>query len=69
MNDMSTQTTQTAQKELTSVRDLVWTARHQKVVDLTFLVSGIGGIIGIICGTLGIISGIIALRKKENELI
>jgi len=35
-------TTQTTQKELTSVRDLEWDARQQKVVVLTFLVSAAG---------------------------
>ncbi len=41
MKDMSTHTTQTPQKELTSVRDLEWTARQGKVVASTFLVFGI----------------------------
>jgi len=49
MKDMTTQTTQT---ELTSVRDLVWTARQQKVVALTFLVTGIGVALILGLGTL-----------------
>ena len=39
MKDM---TTQTIQKELTSVRDLEWNARQRKVVALTFVVSAAG---------------------------
>ena len=34
--------TQTIKKELTSVRDLEWDARQQRVVAWTFLVSAIG---------------------------
>ncbi len=41
MKDMTAQITQTPQKELTSVRDLEWTARQGKVVASTFLVFGI----------------------------
>ena len=35
-------TTQTTQKELTSVRGLEWDAKQQKVVALTFVVSAAG---------------------------
>ncbi len=35
-------TTQTTQKELTSVSDFEWDARQQKVVALTFVVSAAG---------------------------
>ena len=35
-------TTQTTQKELTSVRGLEWDARQQKVIALTFVVSAAG---------------------------
>jgi hypothetical protein len=42
MKDMSTQITQTTQKELNSVRDLEWTVKQAKVVASTFLVSGLG---------------------------
>jgi len=35
-------TTQTTQKEITSVRDLGWDARQQKIVVLTFVVSAVG---------------------------
>ena len=47
MKDMTTQTTQ---KELTSVRDFEWDARQQKVVALTFVVSaaGVALILGLI---------------------
>jgi hypothetical protein len=39
MKDMTTQTTQ---KEITSVRGLEWNARQRKVVSLTFVVSAVG---------------------------
>jgi len=52
MKDMSTQINQTTQKELTNVRNLVWTARQRKVVALTFLVSGIGVALILGLGTL-----------------
>jgi len=47
MKDMTTQTTQ---KELTSIRNLEWDARQQKVVALTFVVSaaGVALILGLI---------------------
>ena len=43
-------TTQTTQKELTSIGDLKWDAKHQKVVALTFVVSaaGVALILGLI---------------------
>jgi len=43
-------TTQTTQKELTSIRNLEWDARQQKVVALTFVVSaaGVALILGLI---------------------
>jgi len=49
---MSTQTTQTIQKELTSIRDLEWNAKQRKVVALTFLVSAIGIALVLGLGTL-----------------
>jgi len=52
VKDMTTQITQTPQKELTSVRDLEWTARQGKVVASTFLVSGIGVALILVLGTL-----------------
>ena len=42
MKDMSTQTTQTPQKEPTSTTSLVWDARQQKIVILSFLATGLG---------------------------
>ena len=35
-------TTQTTQKELTSIRDFEWDARQQKIIALTFVVSAAG---------------------------
>ena len=52
MKDMSTQITQTSQKELTSVRDLEWTAKQGKVVASTFLVFGIAVALILGLGTL-----------------
>jgi len=49
---MSTQTTQTPQTELTSVRGFEWNAKQRKVVALTFLVSGIGVALVLGLGTL-----------------
>jgi len=49
---MSTQTTQTTLKELTSVRDLEWTARQRKVVVSTFIVTAIGVALILGLGTL-----------------
>jgi len=49
---MSTQTTQTTQTELTSVRDLEWTAKKGKVIALTFLVTGISVALILGLGTL-----------------
>ena len=39
MKDMTTQTTQ---KEITSVRGLGWDARQQRIVAWTFVVSAVG---------------------------
>ncbi len=44
--------TQTTQEELTSTTSLAWNARQQKVVALTFLVSGIGVALILGLGTL-----------------
>jgi len=52
MKDMSTQTIQTTQKELTSVRDLEWTAKQGKVVSSTFIVTAIGVALILGLGTL-----------------
>jgi len=52
MRDMTAQITQTPQKELTSVRDLEWTARQGKVVASTFLVFGIAVALILGLGTL-----------------
>jgi len=52
MKDMSTQTIQTTQTELTSVRGFEWNAKQRKVVALTFLVSGIGVALILGLGTL-----------------
>ncbi len=49
---MKGMTTQTIQKELTSVRDLEWNARQRKVVALTFLVSAAGVALILGLGTL-----------------
>jgi len=52
MKNMTAQITQTPQKELTSVRDLEWTARQGKVVASTFLVFGIAVALILGLGTL-----------------
>ena len=52
MKDMTTQITQTPQKELTSVRDLELTARQGKFVASTFLVFGIAVALILGLGTL-----------------
>ena len=52
MKDMTTEITQTPQKELTSVRDLEWNAKQRKVVALTFLVTGISVALILGLGTL-----------------
>jgi len=52
MKDMTAQITPTPQKELTSVRDLEWTARQGKVVASTFIVTAIGVALILGLGTL-----------------
>jgi len=49
MKDMSTQTTQ---KELTSTTSLAWDARQQKIVILSFAVTGLGTALILGLGTL-----------------
>ncbi len=49
MNGMSTQT---IQKELTSTTSLAWNARQQKIVILSFLVTGLGTALILGMGTL-----------------
>jgi len=49
MRDMSTQTTQ---KEPTSTTSLAWNARQQKIVILSFLVTGLGTALILGLGTL-----------------
>ena len=46
-------TTQTIQKEITSVRDLEWDARQRKVVALTFVVSAVG--VALILGLISLL--------------
>ena len=41
----------TTQKELTSIRDIEWDARQQKVVSLSFLAIGLGTALILAIGT------------------
>jgi len=43
--------TQTTQKELTSIRDIEWDTRQQKVASLSFLAIGLGTALILAVGT------------------